>query len=213
MTVRTPLRLFLGAALLLAACTYRVAVRPAPSNRAYAFEDRLPARAAVHVDAEQLFRTVSVLPAQDGHCADTKYPVDARDALGQSVVGTLEPLVAEVRWSESRVRRSDLEPMGLDAVIAVRADVFDVAIVSTGFFGTGMEATAAVSLAVSVFTEEGLRFREIVAGNAVQSDSVLTCGDGAGLLGGAIEIAIENAMTDLGELIVNAPDLRDSLSP
>ncbi len=200
--------LALGLAVLTAAsCTYRVAVRAAPSHQAYAFEDRLPARAGIFVDGDQLWRNAGMI-ARDNRCADSNYPIDARDALEQSILGTLEPLIEEVRLSESRIAREDMDRLGIDTVIAVRAEVFDVTLTGGGLFR--MEAAAALSLAVSVFTEDGLLFREVVMGNAVQAGSGMSCGAGAKLLSAAAEIAIENSMTDLGELIVNAPGLRKS---
>ena len=190
-------------------CTYRVAVRPAPSREAYAFDGRLPARAAIFVDGEQLYRDVQMFSSDGEHCAGSQYPLDARNALGPSVLGTLEPLVDEVRLTATRIGREELERMELDAVIAVRAEVFDASIAASSFLR--MEAAIGLSLAVSVFTGDGLQFRETVMGNAVQTGSGLSCGTGADLLADAAEIAIRNAMTDLGELVVNAPGLREAL--
>lgn len=191
-----------------ASCTYAVTVRAAPSRAAYAFDEPLPARVAVFTDGDQLWRDVQIFAEEGEFCADSNYPVDARAALEGSVVGTLQPLVREVESTPVQMRRDDMVARNFDLVIAVRAEVFDAAIASTGF--SGLEATAALSLAVSVFTEEGLLFRESVAGNAVQSSSGVGCDQGAVNLGNAVEIALENAMTELGELIANAPALRDT---
>lgn len=195
-------------ALVGASCTYGVTVRAAPSRAAYAFDEPLPARVAVFTDGDQLWRDVQIFAEEGGFCADSNYPVDARDALEGSVVGTLQPLVREVEATPVQIRRDDMVARGFDLVVAVRAEVFEPAIASTGF--SGLEATVALGLAVSVFTEEGLLFRESVAGNAVQSSSGVGCDQGAVNLGNAAEIALENAMTELGELIANAPALRET---
>ncbi len=82
-----------GLVLALAACSQAVLVRPAPSYEAFAFESSLPAAAAVFVDADQLFREVRMTPDPvdgDSLCDEVSYPVDAREALEVSVVGTLE---------------------------------------------------------------------------------------------------------------------------
>lgn len=195
-------------ALVGASCTYGVTVRAAPSRAAYAFDEPLPARVAVFTDGDQLWRDVQIFAEEGGFCADSNYPVDARDALEGSVVGTLQPLVREVEATPVQIRRDDMVARNFDLVVAVRAEVFDPAIAATGF--SGLEATVALGLAVSVFTEDGLLFRESVAGNAVQSSSGVGCDQGAVNLGNAAEIALENAMTELGELIANAPALRDA---
>ena len=195
-------------ALVGASCTYGVTVRAAPSRAAYAFDEPLPARVAVFTDGDQLWRDVQTFADEGGFCADSNYPVDARAALEGSVVGTLQPLVREVEATPVQIRRDDMVARGFDLVVAVRAEVFDPAIASTGF--SGLEATVALGLAVSVFTEDGLLFRESVAGNAVQSSNGVGCDQGAVDLGNAVEIALENAMTELGELIANAPALRET---
>ena len=186
-------------------------VRPAPSAEAFAFEAPLPAAAAVFVDADQLFRQVRMTPDLDGDslCEDVSYPVDAREALELSVLGTLERLVRNVSATAAPLDRQAMEARGLDAVIVVRADTFNVGLSSGAFLS--FEAGAELTLSVSVFTGDGLQLREVVFGNAVQNQSGITCGNGAKALGAAVEIAIENAMTELGELIANSPALRSSL--
>ena len=186
-------------------------VRPAPSAEAFAFEAPLPAAAAVFVDADQLFRQVRMTPDLDGDslCEDVSYPVDAREALELSVLGTLERLVRNVSATAAPLDRQAMEARGLDAVIVVRADTFNVGLSSGAFLS--FEAGAELTLSVSVFTGDGLQLREVVFGNAVQNQSGITCRNGADALGAAVEIAIENAMTELGELIANSPALRSSL--
>ncbi len=186
-------------------------IRPAPSAEAFAFEAPLPAAAAVFVDADQLFRQVRMTPDLDGDslCGDVSYPVDAREALELSVVGTLQRLVRDVLPTAAPLDRQAMEARGLDAVIVVRADTFNVGLTSGAFLS--FEAGAELTLSVSAFTGDGLQVREVVFGNAVQNQSGITCGNGAEALGAAVEIAIENAMTELGELIANSPALRSSL--
>ena len=200
-----------GLALTALSCSQTVLVRPAPSAEAFAFEAPLPAAAAVFVDADQLFRQVRMTPDLDGDslCDDVSYPVDAREALELSVLGTLERLVRNVTPTAAPLDRQAMEARGLDAVIVVRADTFNVGLSSGAFLS--FEAGAELTLSVSVFTGDGLQLREVVFGNAVQNESGITCGNGAEALGAAVEIAIENAMTELGELIANSPALRDSL--
>ena len=200
-----------GLALTALSCSHAVLVRPAPSAEAFAFEAPLPAAAAVFVDADQLFRQVRMTPDLDGDslCEDVSYPVDAREALELSVLGTLERLVRNVSATAAPLDRQAMEARGLDAVIVVRADTFNVGLSSGAFLS--FEAGAELTLSVSVFTGDGLQLREVVFGNAVQNQSGITCRNGANALGAAVEIAIENAMTELGELIANSPALRSSL--
>ena len=118
-----------GLVLALAACSQAVVVRPAPSYEAFAFESSLPAAAAVFVDADQLFREVRMTPNPvdgDSLCDEVTYPVDAREALEVSVVGTLERLVRDVVPTVAPLDRQAMEARGLDAVVVVRADTFNV---------------------------------------------------------------------------------------
>lgn len=199
------------AALTLTSCTHAVLVRPAPSYEAYAFELPLPAAAAVFVDGEQLYREVQISsPLGEAHCEGARYPVDARDALQLSVVGTLERLLRQVEPTAAPIGREAMESRGLDAVVVVRADTFNLGLVTGTMLN--FEAVAEVTLSVSVFAGDGLQVREVVFGNAVQNTRGITCESGADALGAAIEVAIENSMTELGELIANSPPLRASLS-
>jgi len=188
------------------ACTYVVNVHEAPSDAAYAFEGSLPARLAVFVDADQLYREVRPFDMYaNWWCSDSKYPLDARGALPGSVLGTLDRLVAEVELTANPVGRRDMVDQGFDGVIVVRADTFDA---SLGTKIGAFEARAHLTLSVSVFTEEGLLIRDVMVGEAVQNGDSHDCDEGAELLGGAMEIAIRNSMTALGELVVNSPELR-----
>ncbi len=215
MTFKRPLRIW---ALMSAfgwvavSCSQAVLVRPAPSYEAFAFEAPLPAAAAVFVDADQLYRQVRMAPdLDDGDslCDEVSYPVDAREALAVSVIGTLERLVQDVARTTVPLDRQAMEARGLDAVIVVRADTFNVGLTSGAFLS--FEAGADLTLSVSAFTGDGLVVREVVFGNAVQNESGISCSNGAEALGAAVEIAIENTMTELGELIANSPELRLSL--
>ena len=201
-----------GLALAAASCSQAVLVRPAPSYQAFAFDSPLQAAAAVFVDGDQLFREVRMTPDPvdgDSLCENVSYPVDAREALELSVVGTLQRLLRDVSPTAAPLDRQAMEARGLDAVIVVRADTFNVGLTSGAFLS--FEAGAELTLSVSVFTGEGLQVREVVFGNAVQNEGGITCGNGAEALGAAVEVAIENAMTELGELIANSPELRRSL--
>ena len=213
--LRFPARAALGAgglALALTSCSHAVVVRPAPSYEAFAFEAPLPASAAVFVDSEQLYRDIPVLPHPSGdgeHCTGSHYPLDAREALVVSVLETMERLVRDVEATSSPLDREAMEAGGFDSVIVVRVDTFNVGLTSGALLH--FEAGAEVILSVSAFTHDGLQVREVVFGNGIQNRRGLRCGTGAEVLGHAVEIAIENAMTELGELIANSPELRASL--
>ena len=201
-----------GLLLASTACSHAVLVRPAPSYDAFAFEAPLPASAAVFVDADQLFREVHVVPHPSGdgeHCIGSRYPVDAREALELSVLGTMERLVRDVEPTSAPLDRAAMEARGFDSVIVVRVDTFHVGL-SSGALLT-FQAGAELTLAVSAFTRDGLQLREIVFGNGNHHQSGVLCDTGAEALAQAVETAIENAMTELGELIANSPALRESL--
>ena len=196
----------------VAACSHAVVVRPAPSYDAFAFEAPLPASAAVFVDADQLVREVHVVPHPSGdgeHCIGSRYPVDAREALEVSVLSTLERAVRRVEPVSAPPDGETMQARGLDSVIVVRVDTFHAGLASGALltFQAGVELT----LSVSVFTRDGLKLREVVFGNGIHHQSGARCDTGAEVLGHTVEAAIEDAMTELGELIANSPALRDSL--
>ena len=201
-----------GFALTTLSCSYAVAVRPAPSEQVHAFESALPAAAAVFVDTDRLVRQVRITPdfEGDGLCGSARYPLDAREAAELSVIGTLERLMQEVIPTPAPMSREAMEAEGFDLVIVVRADSFQVGVI--GDLMPDFESRADLTLAVSAFTREGLQLRELVYGSSVQVASGNTCAGGAEAIGLAVEAAVENAMTELGELIVNSPELRRSLA-
>ena len=196
----------------VAGCSHAVVVRPAPSYDAFAFEAPLPAAAAVFVNADRLLRDVPVVPHPSGdgkHCIGSRYPVDARDAFEVSVLGTVGRLVRQVEPISAPLDAEAMGARGLDSVIVIRVDTFNVGIASGALltFQAGVELT----LSVSAFTGDGLELREVVFGNGIQHRSGVSCDTGADALGHAVEAAIEDAMTELGELIANSPALRASL--
>ncbi|MDE2971696.1 MAG: hypothetical protein OXU35_05260 [Acidobacteriota bacterium] len=196
-----------------AGCSHAVVVRPAPSYDAFTFETPLPASAAVFVDADQLLREVHVVPHPSGdgeHCIGSRYPVDAREALEVSVLSTLERLVRRVEPVSAPPDGETMQARGLDSVIVVRVDTFHAGLASGALqtFQAGVELT----LSVSAFTRDGLKLREVVLGNGTRHRSGDLCDTGAEVLGHTVEAAIEDAMTELGEVVANSHELRGSLA-
>ncbi len=210
---RNSLRVALAAWFLgTAACSHAIAIRPAPSYDLLVFEAPLPASAAVFVDGDQLRREVRITPEETGGygwCGDSQYPVDAGQALELSVLGTLEQVIREVRRTATPMDREAMEARGFDSVVVVRADTFDARVAGDPF--AGFEGNAELTLSVSAFTSDGLLLREIVYGSGVHNAAGMTCRGGAEALGLAVEVAIESAMTELGEIIANSSELRSSL--
>ena len=200
-----------AAALSAASCVHTVAIRPAPSYDAYAFEAMLPLGVALHVDGERLFQEARIAgPGHDGDgfCEGNRYPVDAREAFRESVIATLERLVEHVEPTPEPLDREAMEARGLDAVFLVRADSFAMGL-DGGVFRDA-EAIAELTLVVSAYTRDGLQLREAVYGSNVQQGGAGSCGALADVLAVAVEGAIESSMTELGELLVNAPALRSA---
>lgn len=198
---------------LVLSCSHATVIRPAPSHDLLVFEAPLPASTAVFVGAEQLRRDVHLGPEESGGygwCQDSRYPVDAAEALELSVVRTLEQVVQEVRQTAAPLDRQAMEARGFDSVIVVRGDTFDAGISGDPF--SGFRGNAELTLSVSAFTSDGLLLREIVYGSGVHDASGMTCKGGAAAVGLAVETAIHNAMTELGEIIANSQELRSSLA-
>ena len=199
--------------VLLISCSHATVVRPAPAYDVLVFETPLPSTAAVFVDGAQLRREVHFGPGETGGygwCQDSRYPVDAGEALELSVVGTLEQVVWEVHRTETPLDRQAMEAQGFDSVIVVRADTFDAGISGDPF--ANFTGTAELTLSVSAFTNDGLLLREVIYGSGVDQTTGMTCKAGAEAVGLAVEAAIETAMTELGEIIGNSRELRSSLA-
>ena len=197
---------------LAVSCSHSTVVRPAPSYDVFVFGAPVPAAAAVFVDTAGLRREVRLGPAETGGygwCQDSRYPVDAGEALGPSVIGTLEQVMDEVHRTATPFDRETMESRGFDAVIVVRTDTFDAGVAGDPF--VDFRANAELTLAVSAFTSDGLLLREIVYGSGVHDAGGTTCKGGAEAVGLAVEMAIESAMTELGEVIASSHELRNSL--
>ena len=197
---------------LVLACSHSTVVRPAPSYDVLVFEAPLPAAGAVFVDSDGLRREVHLGPAASGGygwCQDSRYPVDAREALELSVVATLERVMDEVHRTATPFDRETMEARGFDAVIVVRTDTFDAGVAGDPF--RDFRGNAELTLAVSAFASDGLLLREIVYGSGVHTAGGTTCRGGAEAVGLAVEMAIESAMTQLGEVIASSHELRSSL--
>ena len=195
-----------------AACSHAVVIRPTPSHDAFTFEAPLPASAAVFVDASQLLREVQVVPHPSGdgqHCIGSRYPVDATEALALSVLGTVERLVHRVEPISTPPDGETMQARGLDSVIVVRVDSFNIGLTSGARLT--FQAGAELTLSVSAFTRDGLQLRDAIFGSGIQHRSGVLCDTGAEVLGRTVETAMENAMTELGELIANSHELRSSL--
>jgi len=198
---------------LVLSCSHSTVVRPAPSGGVFDVRAPLPGAAAVFVDEDGLRRDVRLGPAETGGygwCQDSRYPVDAGDALGLSVLGTLERVMDEVHRTATPFDRETMEAGGFDAVIVVRADAFDAGVAGDPF--VDFRGNAELTLAVSAFTSDGLLFRETVYGVGIHDAGGTTCKGGAEAVGLAVEMAIENAMTQLGEVIAFSDELRSSLA-
>ncbi len=198
---------------LVLACSHATVIRPAPSYDLLVFEAPLPASAAVFVNAEQLRREVHLVREEAngyGWCQDSRYPVDAGEALELSVVKTLEQVVEEVHRTAAPLDRQAMEARGFDSVIVVRADTFNAGISGDPF--SDFTGNAELTLSVSAFTSDGLMLREIIYGSGVHDSSGMTCKGGAEAVGLAVETAIQSAMTELGEIIANSRELRSSLA-
>jgi len=198
---------------LVLSCSHSTVVRPAPSYDGSVFGAPLPAAAAVFVDEDGLRREVRLGPAEAGGygwCQDSRYPVDAGEALGLSVIGTLERVMDEVHRTATPFDRETMEAGGFDAVIVVRTDTFDAGIAGDPF--VDFRGNAELTLALSAFTSDGLLFRETVYGSGIHDAGGTTCKGGAEAVGLAVEMAIENAMTQIGEVIASSHELRSSLA-
>ena len=121
-------------------------------------------------------------------------------------MGTLERLVLEVQRVSSAAGREAMEARGLDAMIVVRADTFNVGLTTDPTF----EAGAELALSVSAFTSDGLQVREVVLGNGVQTGDSLGCGGGQRSARTRGRDRRRERHDGTRELIVNSPDLRHS---
>ena len=151
MTSKLPLLLISLTAILSTGCAYQVPTTIKPSYSVYtAYDQKLPARAAVYVDASKANERVKVSGLA---CSAHTFPVAAESEMETAVVRTLSNLLEGVEKVDRPLSRDQLAPRGLDAMIMVKVEDMDIDLkVIPGFWTADIESEADLAIGVKVDT-------------------------------------------------------------
>ena len=197
--------------LLVSGCSYQVAANIKPSYSVYsAYDDKIPGRVAVHVDATKANETIRV----SGYaCSAHKFPLETESEMRSAIVATLGNLIEEVQQVDRPLSSSELSSYGADAMVLVKVEEMDVdLVVIPGFWSAEMESDAYIALGVKADTRDGRKLGKMVSGRGEARANVgSACEGGAVAIAEAVEEALESALSQLGEEIANSERFRQAV--
>jgi len=196
---------------LAAGCAYQVPTKVKPSYSVYtAYDEKLPGRAAVYVDASEARQTVKV---SGFSCSAHNFPVDAESEIETAVVKTIGNLMEGVEKVDRPLTRDQLASYGVDAMVVVKVEDMDVdLIVIPGFWSAEMESEADLALGVKVDTKSGRKVGAMVSGiGEERAGAGSACEGGAIAISKALEEALSDVFAELGEAIANSDRLRSAM--
>ncbi|GIX12351.1 MAG: hypothetical protein KatS3mg118_0310 [Paracoccaceae bacterium] len=200
--------LVLAVAAMAGGCSYNAPTSVAPATNIYSsYDDRVPGRFALVVDADRMAQVVS----PGGYaCSAHRFPVDARQAFRTSVLRTFENIAQSVEPVERALSREQLAAAGYDGLIRVTVEDLDVDVaVIPGFWTAEIEADAELTMSLAVEGPDGRRLGTTVEGrDDHRADAGAACEGGAQAIGRAVEKAMKEALERAGERFTNAPRLR-----
>jgi hypothetical protein len=201
---KTGAPLMLVAATFTVGCAYQVPTNIKPSYNVYsAYDEKIPARAAVFVDASQASKDVRV---KGYSCSAHRFPVDAESAVANAVIATLGNLVEDVQKVDRPLSRGELSAYGADAMVLVKVEDMDVdLVVIPGFWSAEMESDAEIVFGVKADTRDGRKLGTMVSGKGEARANIgSACEGGAIAIGEALEDALDDALAQLGEAVSNS---------
>lgn len=196
---------------LTTGCAYQVPTKVKPSYSVYtAYDEKLPGRAAVYVDASEARQRVKV---SGFSCSAHNFPVDATSEIETAVVRTIGNLMEGVEKVDRPLTRDQLASYGVDAMIIVKVEDMDIdLVVVPGFWQSEMESEADLALGVKVDTRSGRKVGAMVSGNGEErAGAGGACEGGAVAISKALEEALSDAFAELGEEIANSDRLRSAM--
>ena len=204
-----PSTAFIFAVSTLGGCSYSAPAKVAPALDVYSnYDMKLPFSIALFVESEEMKKDVKVSGFQ---CSAHSYPIDAREAFRISTIRTFENIVDGVLVVDKPLSQADIRARGLDAMVIVKVEDFDVDLkVIPGFWTAEMEADSEIAASISADTSEGRALGSSVEGSDdARLDAGIACDGGAGAVGRATELAIKKTMDRLGERLTNSVRLRE----
>jgi hypothetical protein len=197
--------------LILSGCAYQVPTNIKPSYNVYtAYDDKIPGHAAIFVDASKGNETIKVTGLA---CSAHTFPVEARDSIQTAIVETLKNLMDEVQKVERPLTSSQLADVGSNVMVMVALEDMDIDLmVIPGFWTATMKSEAEIVLGVKVDTKDGRKVGTMVTGRGESTaDSGGACEGGSIAIGEALEKALKQALSQMGEAISNSDRLRTAL--
>lgn len=196
---------------LAAGCAYQVPTKVKPSYSVYtAYDQKLPGRAAVYVDASKARDTVKVTGLT---CSAHNFPVDAESEIETAVVKTVANIMEGAEKVDRPLSRDELASYGVDAMVMVKVEDMDIdLVVIPGFWQAEMESEVDLAMGVKVDTKSGRKVGKMVSGSGEYRSAIGgACEGGAIAISEALEEALTDAFTELGEEIANSERLRSSI--
>lgn len=188
--------------LLTGACTHQVTPAPVASSPVYStFENKVPGRYALVVEAEQMQRVVE---AEGFSCHSQTYPIDSREAFKSSALAALQQAVEQVELVEGP------PGPGFDGTITVRVDDYSVQLLTvSGFWVAQLAADADITAGLTV-ERAGQRVvaRSFTVSKDRSNSAGIGCPGGAQAVAGATGAAVGAVLQQIAEEVARAPELR-----
>ncbi len=196
--------------LFTSACAYNTPVDVSPAYNVYSnYEDKLPGRYALYVDAKE---TKGEGDVKGLGCAAHSYPYDGEAAFAASVTATFRNIVEDVEVVTVPMDASALIAGGYLAQLTVEVVSMEVDLrVNPGFFSATIEADTEIAATVRAVNKAGNLLGSTIEGTAdAEADAGGFCEGATTAMQESIGEAIEETMERLGERLANARRLREA---
>ena len=197
--------------ILIGGCAYDAPTEISASYSVYSnYNDKIPGIYGLHVDAEKMKQDVKAVGT--GQCSAYSYPVDARNAFTQSVYGTFENLVEEMRSVDNLISAANLQTQGIDGMIIIKVENWeaDFTPIPTGWVWL-LEADSEITASIQVIGHKGNLLGSTIEASDEHSHSAgLWCEGGSVAVSKSVEASMKKAMDRLGERLTNSVRVREA---
>lgn len=194
--------------LSLAGCQYKAEPTAVGSFNVYSsYEDKLPGKYLLYVDASSLNATVK---PSDINCAAHTFPLELAASFTSSTRQTFANLVSELELVPTPVDRSQLAAHNARGMIIVRGEQTIARLrVMPGFWSATIETDVETVASITVDGRNGRVLGSTVSGRGTaQADAGAFCDGGSKSLSQSAGDAVRQTLTRLGEALVNSERVR-----
>ena len=194
---------------LIGGCTYDAPTKISAAYSVYSnYDEKIPGIYGLHVDAEEMKQDVKA--TGHGQCSAYSYPVDARNAFTQSVYGTFEKLVEEMRRVDKPIPATNLRAQGIDGMIRIKVENLeaDFTPIPAGWVWL-LEADSEITASIQIVGHEGNLLGSTIEGSDEYGHSAgLWCEGGSVAVSKSVEASMKKTMDRLGERLTNSVRVR-----